>query len=274
MQSYNTTSRKEVIMRLTTVFASLFAMSMALNTLPAPAHADQLYDITKRGTLKAGIFEDFPPFSSAGPDMSMQGYDVDIANALAKALGVKLDLVGITGQNRIPTLLEHKVDILLSVGYSDERAKVIDFTAPYAPYYIAVLGPSNVTVKGPADLKGKSIAVNKGTLEDTSVTKAAPPGTDIQRYDDYNGVFSAFLAGQVQLMAVGNDVSATILARHPAVEPHEKFQLLSSPDHIGLDKNEPRFKQKLDETIAAMKQDGSLNAIAVKWLHVPLPAGF
>jgi polar amino acid transport system substrate-binding protein len=261
-------------MRSAAVFVSLCAMSMVLSMLPAPAHADQLDDITKKGTLKAGIFEDFPPFSSAGGDMSMQGYDVDVANALAKALGVKLELVGITGQNRIPTLLEHKVDILLSVGYSDERAKVIDFTAPYAPYYIAVLGPTDITVNGPSDLKGKSIAVNKGTLEDTAVTKAAPTGTDIQRYDDYNGVISAFLAGQVQLIAVGNDVSATILARHPTVEPHEKFQLMSSPDHIGLNKNEPRFKQKLDETIAAMKHDGSLNAITVKWLHVPLPAGF
>ncbi len=238
------------------------------------ARADALDDIHKAGVLKAGIFEDFPPFSSAGADMSMQGYDVDVANRLAQVLDVKLQPVGITGQNRIPTLTEHKVDLLMSVGYSDERAKVIDFTVAYAPYYIAVLGPANVAVSAPADLKGKSVGVNKGTLEDTELTRAAPPGTDIERFDDYNSVIAAFLAGQVQLIVVGNDVGANIMARHPAVEPREKFQLLSSPDHIGLNKNEPRLKQALDDAITKMKQDGSLNAIAEKWLHQPLPAGF
>ena len=64
------------------------------------------------------------------------------------------------------------------------------------------------------------------------------------------------------------------MARHPPIEPREKFQLLTSPDHIGLNKNEPQLKQALDDAIAKMKQDGSLNAIAVKWLRQPLPAGF
>jgi polar amino acid transport system substrate-binding protein len=238
------------------------------------ARADALDDIHKAGVLKVGIFEDFPPFSSAGADMSMQGYDVDVANKLAGALGVKLQLVGITGQNRIPTLTEHKVDLLMSVGYSDERAKVIDFTDAYAPYYISVLGPDSVAASGPKDLKGKSVGVNKGTLEDTELTHAAPAGTDIERFDDYNGVIAAFLAGQVQLIAVGNDVGATIMARHPVVEPREKFQLLSSPDHIGINKGDPNLKQALNDAIAKMKQDGSLNAIAVKWLRKPLPSGF
>lgn len=235
-----------------------------------PARADELDDIVKAGVLNAGIFEDFPPFSSAGPDMKMQGYDVDVANALAHALGVKANLVGVTGQNRIPYLTEHKVDLLLSVGYSDERAKVIDFTQAYAPYYIAVLGPRDVVVHGAADLAGKSIAVNRGTLEDTELTKVAPASADIRRFDNYNGVISAFLSGQVQLLVVGNDVGATILARHPAIEPEQKFELLSSPDHIGLNKNEPRLRQKLDDAIAQLKRDGTLDQISRRWLFKPL----
>src|SRR4029453_7467031 len=127
------------------------------------AVADVLDDISKAGVIKIGIFEDFPPFASLGSDMQIQGYDVDMANLIGKALGVKPELVGINGQNRIPYLTEGKVDMLLSIGFSDERAQVVDFTAPYAPYYIVVMGPRDVEVKGPADLKGKTIAVNKGT---------------------------------------------------------------------------------------------------------------
>ena len=235
------------------------------------AQADELDDIVKAGVIKVGIFEDFPPFSSAGTDMKSQGYDIDVIDALAKSLGVTPELSGITGQNRIPSLTEHKLNLLVSVGVSDERKKVVAFTAPYAPYSIDVIGPKALEVKGPADLSGKSIAVNRGTLEDTSVTEVAPKDADIQRFNDYNGVISAFLSGQVQLMVVGNDVGAAVLAKQPASEPQSKFQLLNSPSAMAINKGEDRLLAKIDETLATMKKDGTLDAISRKWLFIPLP---
>jgi polar amino acid transport system substrate-binding protein len=196
-------------------------LSFGLGLGSTAVRADALDSVTKAGVIKIGIFEDFPPFASLGSEMKIEGYDVDMANKLAEKLGVKAELVGITGQNRIPYLTEGKVDLLLSIGYSDERAQVVDFTKPYAPYYIAVMGPKEIDVKGPADLAGKSIAVNRGTLEDTEVTKVAPADAEIQRFSDYAGVISAFLSGQSQLMVVGNDVGATILAKNPKIEPVE-----------------------------------------------------
>ena len=260
---------KVIVSRRMTVVAGL---AVALGFMGATsAVADELDDIVKAGTLKVGIFEDFPPFSSAGSDMQSQGYDIDVINALAAALGVKPELTGITGQNRIPSLTEHKLNLLVSVGVSDERKKVVAFTAPYAPYSIDVMGPKSLMVKGPADLAGKSIAVNRGTLEDTSVTDVAPAGTDIQRFNDYNGVISAFLSGQVQLMVVGNDVGASVLAKQPDIEPESKFQLLNSPSAMAINQGEDRLLAKLDETLAAMKKDGTLDAISKKWLFIPLP---
>jgi polar amino acid transport system substrate-binding protein len=266
MQRFNTLSRRHLVLGL--------SLALALPFVGAGfARADELDDITKAGVIKVGIFEDFPPFSSAGTDMKPQGYDIDVINALAKALNVKAEMTGITGQNRIPSLTEHKLNLLVSVGVSDERKKVVAFTAPYAPYSIDVMGPKALAVKGAADLAGKSVAVNRGTLEDTSLTAAAPAGTDIQRFNDYNGVISAFLAGQVQLMVVGNDVGASVLAKHPAIEPESKFQLLNSPSAMAINKGEDKLQAKLDEAIAKMKQDGTLNAISLKWLFVPMPAG-
>ena len=265
---------KSSLSRRSTLVQGL-ALTVCLLTAGAgSARADALDDVVKAGTIKIGIFEDFPPFASLGSDMKIDGYDVEMADLIAKAIGVKAELVGITGQNRIPFLVEHKVDALLSIGYSDERAQVVDFTAPYAPYYIAVMGPRDVAVKGPADLKGMTIAVNRGTLEDTEVTKVAPEGADIQRYSDYNGVISAFLSGQAKLMVVGNDVGATILAKQPAIEPVEKFQLLTSPSNMAVKKGETRLQQKLNDVVAGMRKDGSLNALAVKWLKQPLPSDF
>jgi polar amino acid transport system substrate-binding protein len=71
-------------------------------------------------------------------------------------------------------------------------------------------------------------------------------------------------------MVVGNDVGAEVLARQVALQPEQKFQLLTSPDHIALNKNEPRLKQLLNDAVTKMRSDGSLNRISQKWLNKPL----
>lgn len=207
------------------------ATAAAFALVGLSAHADDLADIKAAGQISVGIFSDFPPFSSASADMSLKGYDVDVAQNIADSLGVKLNLVGVTGQNRIAYLNDKRVDILMSVGYSKERAEVIDFAAAYAPYYIAVIGPAAVAISGKDDLADKTIAVNRGTLEDTSLTAAAPASATIQRFENYNSVIQAFISGQTQLMVVGNDVGAQVLARQDALKPEQKFQLLTSPSH-------------------------------------------
>src|SRR5262245_51728105 len=101
---------------LTAVLAGCLMMCLSSGI----AIADVLDDIAKRGVIKIGIFQDFPPFASLGADLKVQGYDTEIAEKIAEAVGAKAELVGITGQNRIPYLSEVKVDMLLSFGYSDE----------------------------------------------------------------------------------------------------------------------------------------------------------
>jgi polar amino acid transport system substrate-binding protein len=236
------------------------------------ARADALDTIAKSGVVRIGVFEDYPPFGSIGSDMKPQGYDIDVANLIGKSLNAKVELVQVTGDNRMAYLADHKADMLLSVGQTPERDKVIDFSQPYAPYYLAVFGSKTLVVKNANDLADKTVSVARGTLEDLSVTKVAPASATIKRFDDPNGAISAFLSGQAQLMVVGNDVGATILARHPANDPEQKFALVSSPDHVGLNKNEPRLQQKVNETIARARKDGTMNAISERWLRAPLPA--
>jgi polar amino acid transport system substrate-binding protein len=250
--------------------AALFLFGASFGLATQAANADAMADIKSAGQINVGIFSDFPPFSSASADMSIKGYDIDVAQFIADSLGVKLNLVSVTGQNRIPYLTDKRVDILMSVGYSKERAEVIDYAAAYAPYYIAVIGPAALEVKGKDDLADKSIAVNRGTLEDTSLTEVAPASADIRRFDNYNAVIQAFISGQTQLMVVGNDVGAQVLARQEELKPEQKFQLLTSPSHIGLNKNEEALKTAVNDAVAKMLADGKLNESSEAWLKVPL----
>jgi polar amino acid transport system substrate-binding protein len=234
------------------------------------AHADQLADIKASGQISVGIFSDFPPFSSASADMSIKGYDIDVAQDIADSLGVKLNLVSVTGQNRIAYLHDKRVDILMSVGYSKERAEVLDYAAAYAPYYIAVIAPAALAISSKDDLADKTIAVNRGTLEDTSLTAAAPASATIQRFENYNSVIQAFISGQTQLMVVGNDVGAQVLARQDALKPEQKFQLLTSPSHIALRKSEEGLKKAVNDAVAKMVAEGKLDASSKAWLKTPL----
>jgi len=217
--------------------------------------------------------QDFPPFGSVGSDMAPKGYDVDMANLVGKAMGVKVELVPVTSANRIPYLQTKKVDLVISsLGKNAEREKVIDFSNAYAPFFNGVFGPKDQAVAKAEDLAGKTIGVTRGAVEDLKLTEIAPQSATIKRYEDNNGTISAFLSGQVQLVATGNVVAAAILARNPPKKPEIKFLIANSPCYVGMNKSEPKLMEKVNAIIAAARKDGSLNAIAQKWLAQDLPA--
>jgi len=252
-----------------TLFA---ACAAALLLAHAPAHADTLAEIKKAGVLKVAVPQDQPPFGSVGGDMKPQGYDIDMAGLIAKEIGVKLELVPVTSANRIPYLQTHKVDLVISsLGKSPDREKVIDFSDPYAPYYNGVFGIPEQKVAKMEDLNGKTIGVTRGTFEDLEVSKGATSAT-IKRFEDNNGTISAFLSGQVELIAVGNVVAAAILAKNPPKKPETKFLIKNSPCYIGLNKGEAALLAAVNAAIAKSRQNGSLNQVSQKWLGTPLPA--
>lgn len=252
-------------------FVAMAAMAAAI-VFGGIAHADTLSDVTERGTLRVAVPQDFPPFGSVGTDMAPVGYDIDMANLIAEKLGVKVELVPVTSANRIPYLQTNKVDLVISsLGKNPDREKVIDFSIAYAPFYNGVFAPAEFAATKPEELAGKTIGVTRGAVEDLELTKVAPGDTVIKRYEDNNGTISAFLSGQVEAVATGNVVAAAILARNPPKRPELKFLIKNSPCYIGLSKEQPALLEKVNGIIAAAKTDGSLNAIARKWLGTDLP---
>lgn len=254
---------------------ALAALAAAALAFPAAARADALADIKKAGVLKVAVPQDFPPFGTVGADLKPQGYDIDMAELLAKELGVKVELVPVTSANRIPYLTTKKVDLVISsLGKNPDREKVIDFASAYAPFFNGVFGPADQKVTKVEELAGKTLGVTRGAVEDLEISKIAPPTTNIKRYEDNNGTISAFLSGQVQLVATGNVVAAAILAKNPPKRPEVKFLIKDSPCYVGLNKGEPALLAAVNDAVAKAKKDGRLDAIAKKWLGAPLPAGF
>lgn len=251
--------------------AACAALSFAI---AAPvAQADTLSDITAAGVIRIAVPQDFPPFGSVGTDMKPQGYDIDMANLIADKMGVKLQMVPVTSANRIPYLQTDKVDLVISsMGKNPEREKAIDFSEAYAPFYNGVFAPADVKIADVADLSGKTIGVTRGAIEDLELSKIAPKDATIKRYEDNAGTISAFLSDQVDAIATGNVVAASIIARNPPRKPEMKFLIKNSPCYVGMNKNEPALMAKVNEIIAGAKTDGALDQISEKWLGMKLPA--
>ena len=109
-------------------------------------------------------------------------------------------------------------------------------------------------------------------MEDLELTKIVGPETTVKRYEGNNGTISAFLSGQVDLVATGNVVAAAILARNPPKKPEMKFLIKNSPCYIGLNKDEPELLEAVNAILVNAIKDGQLNAISNKWLGTDLPA--
>jgi polar amino acid transport system substrate-binding protein len=236
-----------------------------------PAMAQTVESIKSAGTVKIGMLVDFPPFGIMNESNQPDGYDADVAKLLAKEWGVKAQIVPVTGPNRIPYLQSNQVDLLVaSLGITEERAKSVDFSEPYAGISIGVFGAKDAQVAKPEDLSGKTVGVARASTQDTAVTKIAPKDATIQRFDDDASAVQALLSGQVELIGVSNVVAAQIEKAAPG-RFNQKLQLSQQVQGIAVRKGSSELLKAVNALIEKVKADGQLNAIHEKWLGAPLP---
>ncbi|CAD7053667.1 ABC transporter substrate-binding protein [Pseudorhizobium endolithicum] len=236
-----------------------------------PAVAQTVDSIKSAGTVKIGMLVDFPPFGIMNENNQPDGYDADVAKLLAKEWGVEAQIVPVTGPNRIPYLQSNQVDLLVaSLGITEERAKSVDFSAPYAGISIGVFGAEDVEVAKPEDLSGKTVGVARASTQDTAVTKIAPQDATIQRFDDDASAVQALLSGQVELIGVSNVVAAQIEQAAPG-RFNQKLELTQQVQGIAVRKGSSELLEAVNAFLEKVKADGQLSAIHEKWLGTPLP---
>jgi polar amino acid transport system substrate-binding protein len=167
------------------------------------------YDqIISRGSLRAGIPIAGLPVATRDASGAIVGVVPDMAAEMAKALGVKLDIVDTATANRIPDLVAGKIDFSIGTITLD-RAKSVSFSSPWAVdgTSAAFLQSSGITKY--EDIKGKKIAVVTGATGDLVATKEFP-GNDIQRVDQVSTAIAAVQSGQADV--VFDDYSTLSLA--------------------------------------------------------------
>jgi polar amino acid transport system substrate-binding protein len=261
-------------MKRTSVLGIAGAFACVLALQAGPARADQLDDIMHSGKIRIATDVAIPPAGMVDAQMRPIGSDVETAQLLAKDWGLELVWVPTTGPTRIPNVLSGKADIIVStLSVTPDRAKVIDFSRAYTILQSVVGGRKGIKVSGLADLKGMTVAVTRGTTQDTKLTGlASANGFNVVRYDDDATLVTAGATGQADLLATSVALISAVAQKNPASGFAPDFVLDNFDIAVGFKKGEPRLVAKVNDWILANLKNRKLNDIYKKYYGVDLPA--
>lgn len=195
------------------LFASLACLALAT---VGPAKADKLDDIIASGKLRCAAVLDFPPMGSRNAANEPIGFDVDYCNDLAKALGVKAEIVETPFPDRIPALVSGRVDVgVASTSDTLERAKTVGFSIPYFAFQMVILTKDGLGLSTYDQLKGRKTGSVSGTFEalalEADVKKWADAKGSFRGYQTQADVFLALSQGQIEATVVTSTVAAAII---------------------------------------------------------------
>jgi polar amino acid transport system substrate-binding protein len=166
--------------------------------------------IKSKGTLTVAADASYAPNEFFAPDgKTVIGMDADLSKALASVMGLKADIVNATFDGIIPGLAAGKYDLGAS-SFTD--TKVREKTVDFVDYFLAgtsffTKASGGTAVSGLADLCGKTVAVEKGTTEETDATaqsgkckKSGKSAVTVLTFPDQNGANLALNSGRAQLV--------------------------------------------------------------------------
>ncbi len=209
------------------------------------------------------------------------GLDVDIANAMADALGVKARFNNAAFDGLLPALDAKRYDVIMSsMTATNERKKVVDFVEYFnAGSGIIVTKGNPKAIKGPDDLCGKTVAVQEGTVQvdfivgavgapggqDKKCTSAGKSGIVLRKFGTDPEAVQVLLAGQADVEMADFPV-ATYSAQQSGgrleVVPN---QIEPAPYGIAVRKDSKALQDVLAKAFAAIKASGKYDDILKKW---------
>jgi ABC-type amino acid transport substrate-binding protein len=247
-----------------TGFAALF-LALTVVMTASLALAGTLQDLKGKGVLTVGVRTDLAPFGIINQSGQTVGLDIAIAEEVAKRLGVKLELLPVTGAARIPTLQAGKIDVVLAgIGITAERARAIDFTMTYLLERDTLLFKRDSKISRVEDLAGKTISAAPGTTGEKKLRELVPD-VKILNYQDLTQAFQALKTG----LAEGFVSGGLTLAKYAAADPNFKvaeFSLQEYPIAMGVRKGDTEWLQTLNDILKKMDEDGTYAKIFATWV--------
>lgn len=250
--------------RRTVLSAAAIALVGATLQMGSSASAETTLEKIKRtGVMTVGTSAAYAPFEYIA-NGKMIGYDVDLAEAVAKRMNVKVEWQEIDFKGIVAALKSGRVDVLFTgLTKTKQREEQIGFSDSYYDAGIGAAKPNGVAIANPEDLNGKIVGVQIGTSGQAFVRENVPGIKEMKTYD------SILLA----LKDLANKRVDAVVNPLPSIRYNLKG--LSGMEvtgiwrtaviAVGLRKEDEDLKVEINKHLAALKQEGFLEALDKKW---------
>lgn len=231
--------------------------------------------------VRIGVDATYPPFEFTGPDGTIQGFSIEIANALCERMKVKCEYQNQDWEGIIPALLANKFDaIVSSMSITEERKLQIDFTDKYYNTPPAVVVPMDSTIAGvtPEDLAGKAVGAQVSTTHANYVQEKYPdselrtyPSPDEYKLDLANGRLDAAVDDVVVLsewLATPDGACCRIVG---TITPDP---VIHGPGAgIGIRQEDTDLRDMFNAALKEIREDGTYEAINKKYFDFDVYGG-
>lgn len=245
---------------LAVLFAALFNVAGGVSAQDAP--------------LKTGVDGTFAPHAMPNLKGGVEGYNIDLATELARRLGRKIQIDATQFSGLVPGLQAGSYDFIAApVTVTKERADSLLFTEGYINTdFQFVMKKETPDIKMLEELKGKTIAVNKGSTYDIWARDLIGKiGWSVDSFGTTTDAVQAIVSGRAHALIAGNTAAAWAVKNNPAIKlsyRHSTGLVFAIP----VRKDNTALRDKLDAAIECMKKDGYLGRLHEKWFGIKAAA--
>ena len=223
---------------------------------------------TDGGTLIVGFDQDFPPMGFVGDDGEYTGFDLELAQEVAKRLGLEYKAQPIAWDSKDMELESGNIDCIWNGFTMTGREDDYTWTEPYMANQQVFVVANDSDINSQADLAGKIVEVQADSSAEAAL-KEAPELTatfkELLTTADYNTAFMDLAQGAVDAIAM--DV---IVAGYQIQQRNADFKILddslSEEEYgVGFKKGNTELRDKVQSTLEEMAEDGTLQEVSEKW---------
>jgi polar amino acid transport system substrate-binding protein len=241
------------------------AVAVALLLVAVRADARTFEEIKKDGKIIAASEGAFPPFNFfRGPKLT--GFEVELAEALAKKMGVAIEWRALAFDALLAGLRQDRWDMVIaSFGVTEERSKAVTFTSPH---YCSggVIVAKDPAIHSAKDLAGKIVAVQTGTTYLQNVAKL-PGIKEVKNFPQDTDARSALVNGRVDAWVTDKFVAKAALESNGSAGLKIGDFVFVERIATAVKKGNASLAAALDKALAELLADGTYEALSKKYLN-------
>ena len=216
-----------------------------------------------------GFDDNFPPMGFRDESGNIVGFDIDLAQEASKRLGVSVEFKPIDWDSKEAALKSKQVDLLWNgLTITEERRQQIAFSEPYMKNAQLLVVRADSAVDDRAGLAGKVLGTQEGSSSVDALNKAAEFKSslgNVKMYGDFVAALMDLEVGRIDGVLVDSVVGRYYMSKKP-----DQFKVIDrnmgdEEFGIGMRKEDTLLKEKIDDVLRQMSEDGTMTTLSQKW---------